>query len=67
MLILALFGLCIPSCAQKKKGKTVESAVSSVVQKKPTLMILPSDNWCTLRMFTTTFDNQGPESVEGGK
>lgn len=28
-------------------------------QKKPTLMILPSDNWCTMRYFTTTWDNQG--------
>lgn len=28
-------------------------------QKKPTLMILPSDNWCEQRYFMTTFDNQG--------
>ena len=27
--------------------------------KKPTLMILPSDNWCEQRYFMTTFDNQG--------
>ncbi len=27
--------------------------------KKPTLMILPSDNWCTQRYFTTTYENQG--------
>ena len=27
--------------------------------KKPTLMILPSDNWCNQRFFMTTFDNQG--------
>ena len=27
--------------------------------KKPTLMILPSDNWCTQRYFITEFDNQG--------
>lgn len=27
--------------------------------KKPTLMILPSDNWCTQRYFTQSFDNQG--------
>lgn len=27
--------------------------------KKPTLMILPSDNWCTQRYFTRSFDNQG--------
>jgi len=30
-------------------------------QKKPTLMILPSDNWCTQRYFMTTYDNQGTE------
>lgn len=28
-------------------------------RKKPTLMILPSDNWCIQRYFTITFDNQG--------
>ena len=27
--------------------------------KKPTLMILPSDNWCTQRYFMMTFNNQG--------
>jgi len=27
--------------------------------KKPTLMILPSDNWCEQRYFITEFDNQG--------
>lgn len=27
--------------------------------KKPTIMILPSDNWCTQRYFITEFDNQG--------
>lgn len=32
-------------------------------QKKPTLMILPSDNWCTQRYFMTSFDNQG-ETVQ---
>lgn len=28
-------------------------------QKKPTLMILPSDNWCTQRYFITEYNNQG--------
>lgn len=28
-------------------------------EKMPTLMIVPSDNWCTMRYFTQTFDNQG--------
>lgn len=27
--------------------------------KKPTLMILPSDNWCTQRYFTSTYEFQG--------
>ena len=27
--------------------------------KKPTLMILPRDNWCEQRYFMTEFDNQG--------
>lgn len=30
-----------------------------LAQKKPTLMILPSDNWCTQRYFTTEYKNQG--------
>ncbi len=29
--------------------------------KKPTVMILPSDNWCAQRYFMTTFDNQGTD------
>lgn len=38
-------------------------AMSTVLQcfaqcKKPTLMILPSDNWCSQRYFMTEFDNQ---------
>lgn len=28
-------------------------------EKKPTLMILPSDGWCARRYFVTTYDNQG--------
>ncbi|MBQ5984953.1 MAG: hypothetical protein IJL56_08265 [Bacteroidales bacterium] len=28
-------------------------------EKKPTLMILPSDGWCTQRYFMTSYDNQG--------
>lgn len=27
--------------------------------KKPTIMILPSDNWCAARYFTKTYNNQG--------
>jgi hypothetical protein len=32
---------------------------SSGQAKKPTLIILPSDNWCEQRYFMTEFDNQG--------
>jgi len=32
---------------------------STPAAKKPTLMILPSDNWCEQRYFMTEFDNQG--------
>lgn len=31
--------------------------------KKPTIMILPSDNWCSVRYFTKTYDNQGSKVV----
>lgn len=43
-LILSTLLLCIVSSAQEKKA---------------TLMILPSDNWCTQRYFMTTYENQG--------
>lgn len=33
--------------------------LSLKAQKKPTIMILPSDNWCEMRYFMTTYDNQG--------
>ena len=36
---------------------TVNSAFAQ--SKKPTIMILPSDNWCSQRYFMTNFDNQG--------
>lgn len=38
---------------------TAMCVFSLFAQKKPTIMILPSDNWCTMRYFTTTWDNQG--------
>lgn len=31
----------------------------AIAQKKPTIMILPSDHWCEMRYFMTTYDNQG--------
>ena len=33
------------------------------VAKTPSLMILPSDNWCTMRYYTQTLDNQGSKTV----
>lgn len=33
-----------------------------LAQKKPTIMILPSDHWCEMRYFMTTYDNQGTQS-----
>ena len=33
--------------------------VVAFAQKKPTIMILPSDNWCNQRYFMTPFSNQG--------
>ena len=32
---------------------------SQAQQKKPTLMILPSDNWCNQRYFMSSFNDQG--------
>lgn len=48
----------------KKKAFLIFSvllmAMSAIGQtKKPTIMILPSDNWCTQRFFITECDNQG--------
>jgi hypothetical protein len=34
-------------------------SLSTFAQKKPTIMILPSDYWCEMRYFMTTYDNQG--------
>lgn len=34
-------------------------SATGLAQKKPMLMILPSDNWCTQRYFTTNYKNQG--------
>lgn len=50
-----------------KKIKTILMAIAICTisspllaqAKKPTLMILPSDNWCEQRFFMTEFDNQG--------
>ena len=34
---------------------------SAQIAKKPTLMIVPSDNWCAQRYFTQTVENQGQQ------
>lgn len=34
-------------------------SLTTMAQKKPTIMILPSDHWCEMRYFMTTYDNQG--------
>jgi hypothetical protein len=31
--------------------------------KRPTIMVVPSDNWCVTNNFTMTFDNQGKPEV----
>lgn len=47
----------------KKMVFTICFALINIVafaqEKKPTLMILPSDNWCNKRFFMTSYDNQG--------
>lgn len=35
------------------------TTISFSQSKKPTLMVLPSDNWCVQRYFISEFDNQG--------
>lgn len=46
---LALIGIALLGFANNILGQA----------KKPTLMVLPSDNWCEQRYFMTEFDNQG--------
>ena len=33
--------------------------VLAQTEKKPTIMVIPSDHWCTSRYFTKIMDNQG--------
>ena len=40
---------------------TCSSAFSQA--KKPTIMVLPSDNWCVQNGFTIEYDNQGTKQV----
>ena len=48
-IYLLLIAVCLTSSISKVFGQA----------KKPTLMILPSDNWCEQRYFNTEFNNQG--------
>ena len=67
ILLLVLLNIMFTNFtfAQNKKknvneiNSTVKAPDENGVEKKPTLMLLPSDNWCTQRFFTQTFDNQG--------
>lgn len=46
----------------KKQFLLITFLLASLIvaaQKKPTIMILPSDHWCEMRYFMTTYDNQG--------
>lgn len=47
--------LCIVSCCLL----SIVYAFAAQSEKKPTLMILPSDHWCEQRFYTTSWDNQG--------
>lgn len=39
-------------------------SLSAIAQmKKPTIMILPSDNWCATRYFTKVYENLGQKEV----
>jgi len=45
-------------------GLLLLAAVVSYAQAtKPTIMVLPSDNWCYRHGYTQTYDNQGQEVV----
>ncbi|MBN1252441.1 MAG: hypothetical protein JXR51_11770 [Bacteroidales bacterium] len=41
----------------KKLGDVLGNA------KKPTIMVVPADNWCVQNKFTTTFDDQGTKRI----
>jgi hypothetical protein len=38
-------------------------ASASAQAKKPTIMVVPSDNWCITNGFTQTYDNQGKQTT----
>lgn len=60
--IAALNTQCTTAYSQTaSKPDVVDTLTISpkVLAKKPTLVILPSDNWCSQRYFMMSFDNQG--------
>lgn len=63
IVLFSIFLMADFSQAKKKEKvlETVDVVQNSSSQKKPTLMILPSDNWCNMRFFMTTWNNQGVE------
>jgi hypothetical protein len=56
IVCVVLILLMRPFVNAQKKGKGYQISVG---QKKPTIMILPSDNWCEMRYYMTTYDDQG--------
>ena len=59
VFLVLSFGCSVNAQRKVNKLKSVDAVQSYTSQKKPTLMILPSDNWCALRYFMTTYENQG--------
>lgn len=60
LVFLILSFECSVNAQRKVKNlKSVDAVQSYTSQKKPILMILPSDNWCALRYFMTSYENQG--------
>lgn len=55
---MRIFAVCLKRLGLALSFSCVLCA-SMLAQKKPTLMILPSDNWCAQRYFMTEYDNQG--------
>lgn len=51
----------------RKKFLTTLLCVVCIVsygqEKKPTIMVVPSDVWCVQNKFTTTYDNQGVSEI----
>ncbi|MBR4919642.1 MAG: hypothetical protein IKZ52_10550 [Bacteroidales bacterium] len=55
---LWLIAVCLIAVSQTLTAQSSEAVAGA---KKPTLTVLPSDNWCAARYFMTTYDDQGTE------